>query len=111
MHLPGTVINQKNPHNLPPIIVYKRNQVLLTLESKDFSFAEGKPVNVLQETFNKAKIKPNLTQNAAISLFLCMDNIPEKIDEVALDASAIFNVQVEKGLTLLTIRHYTNEYH
>ena len=49
MQLPGTVITAKNPHHLPPIIVYKRNQVLITLESKDFSFVEGSPVNTLYE--------------------------------------------------------------
>ncbi|MEO7121367.1 MAG: aspartate kinase, partial [Ginsengibacter sp.] len=59
---------------------------------------------------DKVKMKPNLTQNAAISLVLCVDNIPEKIDEVALQASEIFDVQVEKDLTLLTIRHYTKEF-
>ena len=30
VQLPGTVITTKNPHHLPPIIVYKRNQVLIT---------------------------------------------------------------------------------
>jgi aspartate kinase len=110
MHLAGTVISDKNPHSLPPVIVYKHDQAMLTLESKDFSFVEGNPVNALYEIFNKVKMKPNLTQNAAISLFLCVDNIPEKIDEVALLASEIFEVQVEKNLTLLTIRHYTNEF-
>jgi aspartate kinase len=105
--LPGTVINGKNPHNLPPIIVYKRNQVLISLESKDFSFVEGNPVNRMYEILNQLKIKPNLTQNAAISLFVCVDDIPEKIQEVAIQADDIFNVQLEKNLTLLTIRHYT----
>ena len=41
--LPGTVITGKITHNLPPIIVYKRNQVLITLESKDFSFVKASP--------------------------------------------------------------------
>jgi aspartate kinase len=108
--LPGTVITGKNPHNLPPIIVYKRNQVLMTLESKDFSFVEGKPVNTLYEILNKSKIKPNLTQNAAISLFVCMDDIPGKIEEIAIQCAGIFEVQMEKNLTLLTIRHYTGEF-
>ena len=110
IRLPGTVITSKNPHNLPPIVVYKRNQAMITLESKDFSFVEGKPVNKLYEIFNKIKVKPNLTQNAAISLYVCMDDIPGNIDEIALQASEIFNVQVEKNLTLLTIRHYTGEF-
>ncbi len=108
--LPGTVITQKNPHNLPPIIVYKRKQVLITLESKDFSFVEGKPVNALYEILEEIKMKPNLTQNTAISLFVCLDDIPEKVDEIALRAAAIFDVVLEKNLTLLTIRHYTKEF-
>ena len=110
VQLPGTVITAKNPHDLPPIIVYKRNQVLITFESKDFSFVEGKPVNTLYEILNEIKIKPNLTQNAAISLYVCMDDITEKIDKIAIKASAIFDVQLEKNLTLLTIRHYTGEF-
>src|SRR6185503_17987883 len=92
--VPGTVITSKVPHNLPPIVVYKRNQAMITLESKDFSFAEGKPVNKLYDIFNKIKIKPSLTQNAAISLYVCTDDIAANVDEVALQASDIFNVQV-----------------
>jgi len=110
VQLPGTVITGKNSRNLPPIIVYKRNQVLIILESKDFSFVEVKPVNTLYEILNQVKLKPNLTQNAAISLFVCVDDIPEKIAEVAIQSAAIFDVQLEKNLTLLTIRHYTEEF-
>lgn len=107
--LPGTVISGKNPHQLPPIIVYKRNQVLMTLQSKDFSFVEGVPVNQLNEILEQVKIKPTLTQNAAISLLICVDDIPEKIDDAAGRFDEIFDVQIEKDLTLLTIRHYTGE--
>ena len=108
--LPGTVITGRHTQYLPPIVVYKRNQVLLTLESKDFSFVEGKPVNILYEILNATKIKPNLTQNAAISLFVCVDDVPGKIEEIAIQCAEIFDVQLEKNLTLLTIRHYTPEF-
>ena len=108
--LPGTVITGKNARNLPPIVVYKHNQVLITLESKDFSFVEGKPVNTLNEIMNQLKIKPNLTQNAAISLFICVDDIQRKTEEIAIQCTEIFDVQMEKNLTLLTIRHYTVEF-
>ena len=110
IQLPGTVITAKNPHHLPPIIVYKRSQVLITLESRDFSFVEGEPINTLYEILDEIKIKPNLTQNGAISLFVCVDDIPEKTEKVAVKASEIFDVQLEKNLTLLTIRHYTGEF-
>jgi aspartate kinase len=110
MQVAGTAITNKNPHDLPPIIVYKRNQVLITLESKDFSFVEGEPINKLYEILNHVKIKPNLTQNAAISLFICVDDNDEKISEFAVLCADFFDVQLEKNLTLLTIRHYTGEY-
>jgi len=110
IRLPGTVITDKVPHGLPAIVVYKRNQAMITLESKDFSFVEGKPINALYDILKKVKLNPNLTQNAAISLYVCMDDINGNIDEVALQASEIFNVQVERNLTLLTIRHYTGEF-
>ena len=107
--LPGTVISSKPVHNLPPVIVLKKNQVLMELSSKDFSFVEEKPMSQLHEMFAAIKIRPNLSQNGAISLLCCLDDKPEKIEKLALAASEIFDVQIEKNLTLLTIRYYTEE--
>ncbi len=107
--LPGTVISNNPVRNLPPIIVLKKNQVLMELSSKDFSFVEDKPIAQLHEMFEHLKIRPNLSQNGAISLLCCLDDKPDKIEKLALTASGIFNVQLEKNLTLLTIRHYSRE--
>ena len=107
--LAGTVISNKPVHNLPPVIVLKRNQVLMELSSKDFSFVEEKPLGLLHEMFATIKIRPNLSQNGAISLLCCFDDKAEKLEKLALAAAEIFNVQVEKELTLLTIRHYTED--
>lgn len=108
--LPGTVISGKSAHDLPPVIVYKRNQVLISLQTKDFSFVEGQPSNTLNEILAQVKIKPNLTQNAAISLYICVDDVVEKIESAALKCDEMFDVLLEKNLTLLTIRHYTGEF-
>jgi aspartate kinase len=107
--LAGTVISNKPVHNLPPIIVVKNKQVLLQLSSKDFSFVGEQYVSRLYELFTRIKIRPNLIQNGAISLLCCLDDRPDKIEKLALSASEIFDVQVKKGLTLLTVRHYTRE--
>jgi aspartate kinase len=107
--LPGTVISKEPIHNLPPVIVLKKNQVLMELSSRDFSFVEEKPLSELHAMFDTIKIRPNLSQNGAIGLLCCLDDKPEKIEKLALAASGIFNVQVQKNLTLLTIRHYTEE--
>ena len=107
--LPGTVISSKPVHNLPPVIVVKEKQVLMQFNSKDFSFVGEEYVGRLYELFSEIKIRPNLIQNGAISVLCCLDDKPDKIEKLALLASSIFDVQVQRDLTLLTIRHYTRE--
>lgn len=107
--LPGTVIHNNPIHDLPPIIVIKENQALVEMSSRDFSFVGENHVATLYSLLGNLKIKPNLTQNTAISFICVLDNRPEKIDKLAFEVSGIFDVQVIKDLSLLTIRHYTDE--
>jgi aspartate kinase len=107
--LPGTIIHQKNSKDLPPIIVIKQNQALVHLNSQDFSFVGEEPMSRLYKMFGKIKIKPNLIQSGAISVQICLDDRSDKIDQLAAAASSIFDVQVEKELNLLTIRHYNEK--
>lgn len=107
--LPGTVIHKKNSKDLPPIIVLKQHQALLHLNSQDFSFVGEEPMSALYHLFSKIKIKPNLIQTGAIGVQICLDDRPQKIEQLAVQAGSLFDVQVEKDLTLLTIRHYNNE--
>src|SRR5215208_7649208 len=105
----GTCIHNQNIDQLPPIIVYKEKQALLELRSKDFSFAgEGLTADVYK-IFELLKTRPNLTQNAAISMLCVVDDRQEKVEALALKASETFDVNVTKDLTLLTIRHYNEE--
>jgi len=104
--LPGTVIHNKQVKGLPPIIVLKQDQVMVYLHSKDFSFVGEKLTGDLYQLFSEIRIKPNLMQSGAIHLEVCLDDRADKIEKLAISASEIFDVQIEKGLTLLTIRHY-----
>ena len=102
----GTCIHNQEVYNLPPIIVYKADQALLQLSSRDFSFVgEGLTAEVYR-IFEELKFRPNLTQNAAISLLCVVDDRQEKVEALALKASELFDVNVTKGLTMLTVRHY-----
>lgn len=105
--LPGTTIHNKAVHNLPPIIVLKDKQAMMEMSSKDFSFIGEQHVGHLYHCFEKLHIKPNLTQNGAISFVCVLDDRTDKIEKLALEASSFLDVQVTKGLSLLTIRHYT----
>lgn len=107
--LPGTIIHDQGIKNLPPIIVIKQNQVLMHLHSRDFSFVGEKPVASLYHLFEEIRIRPNLIQSGAVSLQVCFDDKTEKLEKLALSASETFDVQLEKDLSLLTIRHYKEE--
>ncbi len=105
--LPGTIIHDKQLKHLPPIIVLKDKQVMLEMKSKDFSFIGEHHVGHIYHLLENIKLKPNLTQNGAISLVCVLDDHAEKIEKLALDASSFVDVVVTKDLSLLTIRHYT----
>ena len=61
------------------------------------------------------KIKPNLLQSGAITLQVCLDDNPEKLEKLAHKAGELFDVQMEKGLVttydqaLYRIHHYRNK--
>lgn len=107
--LPGTVIHSKLVKDLPPIIVYKHQQAIIRLFSKDFSFVGEEPMAMLYKMLSNLKLKPNLIQTGAINVQLCLDDKSDRIESLAFTANELFDVSIEKGLTLLTIRHYTKE--
>jgi aspartate kinase len=104
--LPGTLIYSKHISDLPPIIVLKQNQVLIHFRSKDFSFVGEEGTARLYQMLSFLHMQANLLQTGAVILQVCVDNIPEKIEALALKATEFFDVQIETGLTLLTIRHH-----
>ena len=107
--LHGTIIHNKIVKELPPIIVFKNDQVMMELKTKDFSFVGDRHTSNLYELFEKFSINPNLTQTDAINIITVLDNREEKINKLAAAAAEIFDVQLTPGLALLTIRHYNDE--
>jgi aspartate kinase len=107
--LPGTIISKKSVKHLPPVVIIKEKQALIHLHSQDFSFVGEKPMSELYKMLGELNITPNLIQTGAVSLQLCLDDRAEKIEQLAAAASTIFDVLVEKDLSLLTIRHFNND--
>lgn len=105
--LKGTIINGETVSALPPVIVLKKNQVLLNFQTNDFSFIEGKPTRLLNTIIAEALVKDNLSQNTVISLLVCIDDIPEKTNLIT-SGTEEFSITSYHHLTLLTIRHYTD---
>jgi len=110
--LPGTRIHQQIPDEpLPPIIVWKKNQVWVEFTTRDFSFVTEHRISKLYDVFHQLHIKINLMQNGAISFSCCMDHQPEKLNRLIHDLQHDFDIQYREGMELLTIRHPQNGWH
>jgi aspartate kinase len=107
--LPGTLINAKKPASMPPVLIKKDRQVLITFHTRDFSFVGDKPIGQWYALLEQLHMRPNLIQNGAVQLMAVFDEHPEKIGHLAAAAESIFDVTVLPDLTLFTIRHYTPE--
>ncbi|MBS0029090.1 aspartate kinase [Chitinophaga sp. 22321] len=108
-NLPGTVIRETSDvKQLPPIIVLKKNQVLLNITSKDYSFITEDKISDIYEIFHGLKVKINLMQNGAINFSCCIDNNPEKIELLIKTLHQQFKIVYNEGLELLTVRYYHN---
>jgi aspartate kinase len=94
---------------LPPVLVHKQNQVLISLTPHDFSFVIEDSLSKIFAILYKHRVKVNLVQNSAISFSICVDEekyrLPKAIDELKTD----FAVRYNSNLELLTIRHYTKQ--
>ncbi len=107
-NLKGTVIqNTTDTFVYPPLIVLKKDQVLLQITSRDFSFITEENLRNLYDIFHGQHVKINLIQNAAISLVVCVDNREDKIKSLVEALEKDYKVLKNEDVQLLTIRHYT----
>ncbi len=106
---PGTVIRGTSAPVRVPIIILKKDQILLTIRSRDFSFALEERFATVFSTLERLRIKTNLIHNSAVNLSLCVDNSwhIEEVKELLHNDG--FDVLMSRDMELLTIRSYTDE--
>lgn len=105
----GTVIGPGEEDVLPTGIcskVRKKNQVLLTITPRDFSFMEGSLLGRVFSRVARAGIQVNLIQTSAISLTLCANNSASSIQEFESLLMDDFKVQAQAGMELHTFINY-----
>lgn len=104
----GSIIHSFNNKQLVPCFIVKRNQVLISISSKDFSFIAEENLSTIFGLFAFFGVKINLMQNSAISFSLCVDyksNIKELIEELKTEFFVKYNFDME----LFTIRYYNQQ--
>ena len=92
--------------NIPCFIV-KKNQVLISLSSLDFSFIVEENISEIFKLLSDCKMKVDVIQNSAISFSVCVDNKFHNLEKLLNTLRSKFKVTHYENVSLYTIRHFT----
>ena len=108
--LPGTSVS-KGEYLEPKTscFIVKKNQLLLSLSSIDFSFIMEENISEIFALFHQFKMKVSLIQNSAISFSVCMEDKFGNFNDLKVILSKKFKVAYNENVSLYTIRHFTKE--
>jgi aspartate kinase len=105
--LPGTSVSKGADlePNLPCFIL-KKNQLLLSLSSIDFSFIMEENISEIFALLHQYKMKVSLIQNSAISFSVCIDDKFGNFNALKSILSKKFKISYNENVSLFTIRHF-----
>jgi aspartate kinase len=94
---------------LVPCFIVKKNQVLISLSSLDFSYIVEENISEIFKLLHLYKMKVDVIQNSAISFSVCVDNVYNNLPNLLQHLKAKFKVTCHEDVSLYTIRHYNLE--
>ena len=106
---PGTKIKSTNQTLPVPSFIFKVDQVLISIQPRDFSFIVEDNFSRIYNLFHQHRVKVNMMHNSAISFSVSVDNTGVNIDRVLEELEKDYKVSIERGLELITIRYYNQE--
>ena len=108
--LPGTSVSKgADLDPKTPCFILKKDQLLISLSSIDFSFIMEENISEIFALLHQFKIKVSLIQNTAISFSVCIEDKFENFNELKTILSKKFKVSYNENVSLFTIRHFTKE--
>jgi aspartate kinase len=108
--LPGTSVSKgATLEPFMPCFIVKRDQLLISLSSIDFSFIMEENISEIFGLFHQFKLKVNLIQNSAISFSVCVEDKFGNFKELNAILSKKFKVDFTENVTLYTIRHFDDK--
>jgi aspartate kinase len=106
----GTVIQSStNKDHLIPSFIFKRNQILVSLTPRDFSFIVEENLSEIFRLLALANAKIHVMQNSAVSFHFLLDEKKTHIDQLLALFGEKYILKYNQGLELVTIRHYNQE--
>jgi len=107
---PGTLIGGgENEDQRHSCVIVKKNQGLLELVSKDFSFISEEGLSMIYRALYEQGLKANLARHTAVSFSLVVDNDPYKLQPVQEALSPFFEIHLTQGLSLWTLMHQSDK--
>jgi aspartate kinase len=92
-----------------PCYIVKKNQLLMSLSSVDFSFIMEENISEIFALLHEYKIKVNLIQNSAISFSVCIEDKFGNFQSLKNILSKKFKVSYNENVSLYTIRHFSDQ--
>jgi aspartate kinase len=92
-----------------PCFIVKKEQVLISLSSLDFSYIVEENISEIFNLLHQYKMKVDVIQNSAISFSVCVDNIYNNLEKLIQHLKAKFKVDYQEHVSLYTIRHYNDK--
>lgn len=106
---PGSIIKMMKEQTKIPSFIVKKDQILLTIFPKDFSFIGAENLTEIFQIFAANRFKINLMQSSALSFSVCIDNKPQRFQSLKNALSKSYNIKYNDKVELITIRHYNKE--
>ena len=92
---------------LTPLYIFKNNQILISIQPRDFSFIAEENLQTIFATLAALNIRVNMMQNTALSFSICIDDNAILLEQLTERLQHSFNVRYNRNLQLITIRYYT----
>jgi aspartate kinase len=103
----GTIIHQSTENdNLIPSFIIKKDQILFSFTTKDFSFIVEENLSDIFDKLTKANVTMNLMQNSALDFSILVDRKKITVDAFISLFSNDYQVKYNTDVELATIRHY-----
>ena len=104
----GTIIHDCELNTMPPVIIYKENQCLVSFRAIDLAFVNEKGLSVIFNALHELDMNIRIMQNSAISFSACMDYNPQKLEKLIDKLKNDFSILYNTNLQLVTIKNYNN---
>lgn len=105
----GTTVAESANEIYPPVVVVEDDQALMHISTKDFSFVAEDHLKEIFTKIAELRIKVNLMRNTAISFTICISSRDDKLEKLRSALEPTYKIITDKGLQLISIRHYNNE--